>query len=180
MKDFLTKLNPREKKISGIALSVIVIAMAYHGILTPLTQKITQLDDEIFAIEMKLKKAKIFIRQKEEILEEAKKYPNLSQLDAGSDEEETAKILSMIEQTARKYGISLSDVKPNPIKSDNWMKRFEVELVGECSIEQLTQFIFDLEHSPEMLKVEALSSAPKEENSPVLRSQVTVVRTVTV
>lgn len=176
---FLTKLSPREKKILYAALTVIMIAAGYHGILNPLKEKIALLDDEIFSAEMKLRKAKIYLRQKDLIIEESKKYPNLAQLDAGTDEEETARILSMIEQSARRYGVSLSDVKPNPIKSDKWMKRFEVELNGECSLEQLTQFIFDLEHSAEMLKVEQVSTTPKEEKSPVLRSQMTVVRTVT-
>lgn len=176
---FLTKLSPREKKILYIALSVILIAVSYHGILRPLQEKVVLLDDEIFSAEMKLRKAKIYIRQKDLILEEAKKYSNLAQLDAGTDEEETARILSMIEQSARKHGVSLSDVKPNPIKSDKWTKRFEVELNGECSLEQLTQFVFDLEHSAQMLKVEQVSTTPKEEKSPVLRSQMTVVRTVT-
>ncbi len=179
MKDFLTKLSSREKKILYAALTVILLAGAYHGILRPLNEKIAVLDDEIFSTEMKLRKAKVYLRQKDQILEESKKYPNLAQLDAGTDEEETARILSLIEVSARKYGVSLSDVKPNPIKTDKWTKRFEVELNGECTLEQLTLFVFELEHSAQMLKVEQVSSAPKEEKSPVLRSQMTVVRTVT-
>ena len=103
----------------------------------------------------------------------------MAQLDGGTDEEETARLLSLIEQSARKYGVSLSDVKPNPMKAEKWTKRFEVELNGECTLEQLTQFIFELEQSAQMLKVEQISSAPKEEKSPILRSQLTVVRTVT-
>lgn len=179
MKDVLAKLSSREKNILYIAVTVMLIAGGFHGILRPLNEKITVLDNEIFSMEMKLKKAKVYLLQKDLILEEAKKYPNLAQLDAGTDEEETARILSLIEQSARKYGVSLSDVKPSPIKTDKWSKRFEVELNGECSLEQLTQFVFELEHSAQMLKVEQISSTPKEEKSPVLRSQMTVVRTVT-
>lgn len=179
MKQFLTKLSAREKKILYLTLTVLLIAGGYHGVWRPLQAKIVSMDDEIFSMEMQLRKAKTYLRQKDQIIEEAAKYPNLSQLEGGTDEEETARILSLVEQAARKNGMSISDVKPNPIKSDKWMKRFEVELNGESTLEQLTQFVYELEHSPQMLKVEEISSAPKEEKSPVLRSQMTVVRTVT-
>ena len=179
MKDLFAKLSAREKRILYIALAFILLAGGYQGIWRPFNEKILTVDEEIFSMEMKLRKAKIYLLQKDQIMEESKKYPNLAQLDAGTDEEETARILSLIEQSARKFGVSLSDVKPNPIQSDKWTKRFEVELNGECTLEQLTQFVFELEHSAQMLKVEQLGSTPKEEKSPVLRSQMTVVRTVT-
>lgn len=173
------KLKPREKKILYVVVGLLVVMAGYHGVLTPMTAKIDTLDDEIFSMEMRLRKAKILVRQREEVLEEAKKYQNLDQLNAGTDEEETARLLSLIEQTARNVGCSLSDVKPEAVKTDKWIKRFQVELTAESSLEQLVTFIYELEHSPQILKIERVSMAPKEEKSPSLRSRLTVVRTVT-
>jgi type II secretory pathway component PulM len=166
--NILEKLKPREKKILYVVMGLLVFMLGYHGVWFPLTDKISSLDDEIFSMEMRLRKAKILVRQRDEVLEEAKKYTNLDQLNAGTDEEETARLLSLIEQTARKTGCSLSDVKPEAVRTDKWIKRFLVELTAESSLEQLTTFIYELEHSPQ-----------KEDKSTVLRSRMTVVRTVT-
>ncbi len=173
------KLKPREKKILYVVLALLVLLLGYHGVWTPMTEKIGTLDDEIFTMEMKLRKAKILIRQSAEVRAETEKYVNLDQLNAVSDEEETARLLSLIEETARKTGCSLSDVKPEAVKTDKWTKRFQVELYTESSMEQLISFVYELEHSPQILKIERVTASPKEEKSPTLRSQLTVVRTVT-
>lgn len=176
---FWEKLKPREKKILYMVAGLLVAVLGYHGVWRPLTEKISSLDDGIFTMEMRLRKAKILVRQHAEVAEEAKKYPNLEQLSAGTDEEETARLLSLIEQTARKNGCSLSDVKPQAVKTDKWIKRFEVDLNAESTLEQMIGFIYELEHSPQLLKIERVAMAPKEEKSSTLRSQLTVVRTVT-
>jgi Tfp pilus assembly protein PilO len=172
------KLTPREKKILYVVVGLLVLVFGYHGIARPLTEKLSDLETEIFAMQMKLRKAKIYLRQKEEILEESKKYANLSQMDAGSDEEEIARLLNLIEQTARKTGISLSDVKPEQVRSDKTIKRYIVQLNAESSLEQLMSFIHELEHSPQILKIDKMSTVPKEDKSAVLRSTIIVTRVV--
>lgn len=176
---FFDKLKPREKKILYVTAALLLVMIGYHGILRPLTDKMASLDDGIFAMELRLRKAKILIRQREEIMDEAKKFPNLEQLNAGTDEEETARMLSLMEQTARKTGCSLSDVKPLPVKTDKFIKRFEVELTAEAVMEQLVNFVYELEHSALLLKVERAVTSPKEGNSSTVRAQLTVVRQVT-
>ena len=174
----LSKLTAREKKILYGVVSLLVLVFGYHGIWRPLTAKFSDLDSEIFAAQMKLRKAKIFIRQKDEIFEESKKYANLAQLDAGTDEEEIARLLNLIEQTARKAGISLSDVKPEQMRSDKSLKRYVVQLNTESNLEQLIGFVYELEHSSQVLKIEKINTNPKEEKSTVLRSTITVTRVV--
>jgi Tfp pilus assembly protein PilO len=174
----LTRLNEREKKILMVTIVLVLVLLGYHGVLTPVTEKFSSLDREIFMAEMKLRKAKTLVRQREDVVVESQKYPNLERMDAGTDEEETARLLNLIEQTARTTGVSLSDVKPQAIVSDKLTKRFAVELNAESGIEALIQFVYALENAPEALKIELVNTAPKEENSAVLRSQITAVRVV--
>lgn len=175
----LTKLTAREKKIFYIASFFVFVLFAYHGLWHPASEKFAELEDETFVAEMRLRKAKTLVRQKDDILEEAKKYPNLAQLDAGTDEEETARLLNLIEQTARKNGVSLSDVKPESVKTDKWTKRFEVGLQAESNLQQMIDFVYELEHSPQLLKIEKVEMNLKDDKSSVIRSQLTVARTVT-
>jgi Tfp pilus assembly protein PilO len=174
----LAKLSERERKILYVVIGLMIFVFGYHAVWNPMMEKFSQLDDEIFAMQMRLRKAKTFIRQKDAVMEASKKFTNLEQMDAGSDEEEIARLLNFIEQTARKNGVSLSDVKPQPVRSDKVTKQYMVELNAEASLASVTDFIYELEHSPQMLRLERVTVTPKEENSPTLRAFLTVSRMV--
>ena len=172
------KLSAREKNIFYVTMSLVLLVVGYHGLWRPMREKFSNLEDEIFSQELKLRKAKVFLRQRDDILEQAKKYPNLEQMDAGTDEEEIARLLNLIEETARKTGVSISDVKPQQVKSDKVSKRYIVELNAESSVEQLIEFVYQLQHSPQLLKIEQVNTGPKDEKSATLRSFLSVTRVV--
>ncbi len=174
----LNKLSVREKKIFYVVVGMFLFLVAYHGVWRPIMVKLLQLDDEAFAMQMKFRKAKVFLAQRQEIQEEAKKNPGLEKLDAGSDEEEIAKLLNFIEQTARKTQVSLSDVKPQPVKSDKQSKSYHVELNAEAGLEQLIDFIYEIEHSPQLLRLEQVNTALKEEKATALKAFLVVSRVV--
>jgi len=136
------------------------------------------MDDRIFAYEMKLRKAHVYLRQREDVMEESKKYQNLEQMDAGSDEEEIARLLEFIEQTARKSSVILSDVKPQEVKGDRMTKRYVVELNTESRLKELLTFIYTLQRSSQLLKIGRVQITPKEEGSLELRSFLQLTRVV--
>lgn len=174
----LPELNPREKKIGYVVVALLGVMITYHGIIRPMGQKFSSLDDEIFAMQMRLRKAKTLIRQKNDVLEASKKYVNLEKMDAGTDEEEIARLLNFIEQTARKDNASLSDVKPQPVKSDKVTKVYTVELNAEGELNSLMELVYELEHSEQLLKIERVDMSPKEEKSAILRASLVVSRVV--
>lgn len=174
----LPELNPREKKIGYVVVALLGVMITYHGIVRPMGQKFSSLDDEIFAMQMRLRKAKTLIRQKNDVLEASKKYVNLEKMDAGTDEEEIARLLNFIEQTARKNNASLSDVKPQPVKSDKVTKVYSVELNAEGELNSLLELVYELEHSEQLLKIERVDMSPKEEKSAILRTSLVVSRVV--
>ena len=178
VKEMLTKMSPREKKIAVLTGVLLMVMVGFHGVWMPVTDKLDELNDQIFALQLKMRKAKTLIRQREDVKEEAKKFPNLEKMEAGSDEEEIANLLALIEQTARKTKVSLSDVKPEQVQSDKVSKRYRVELNAESGITELIRFVFEIERSQELLKVEAVDSTPKEEESSILRSSIVVTRVV--
>lgn len=174
----LSKLSERERKILYVVVALLIVLFGYHGVWNPMREKLASMDDEIFAMQMKLRKAKIFIRQKPDVEEASKKFSNLEQMDAGTDEEEIARLLNLIEQTARKNGVSLSDVKPEPVKSDKITKRYTIELNAEANLESLMPFIYEIERSPQTLKIERTHINPKEDKSVIMRANIVVTRLV--
>lgn len=172
------KLSAREKKILWVVIGLLCLAIGYHALFRPMQQKFGELDDQIFAMQMKLRKAKTLIHQKKDVQEASKKYSNLEKMDAGTDEEEIARLLDFIEQTARKNNASLSDVKPQPVRSDKVTKEYKVDLNAEGELAAMIQFIFELEHTEQLLKLEKVEMVPKLEGSGVLRAGLTVSRVV--
>ncbi len=166
----LQKLTVREQKIFYVVIVLLVVVGSYHGAWIPARAKFSAVDEEIFALQMRIRKARTYLQQRNEIMDEAKKYQNLEQMDAGKDEEEIARLLSLIERTARKTDVALSDVKPQQVKTDKISKRFIVELNAESGLQQLVDFIYQLQHSEQMLKIERVDSSPKEEQSAILMS----------
>lgn len=179
MKSFsIDKLSAREKKIGLVTIALLLSMISYHGIWRPVTTQIQKVEEEIFAYQLKIRKAKTFIRQKDEIMEAAKKIPNLDQLNARKDEEEIASLLNYIEQTARKTGVALSDVKPQQVKFDKISKFYVIELNAESALKQILEFAYDLQTSEQLLTIEQMDLAPKEEGSAVLRAFIVVSRAV--
>ncbi len=172
------QLSPREKKILALTVAMLLVVGGYYGVWVPMQAKFQTLGEQIFSMQLKLRKSKTFLRQQDDIREEAKKYQNLELMDAGKDEEEIARLLNLIEQTARKNSVSLSDVKPQAVQSDKVAKRYVVELHAEASLEGVLRFFYELQTSAELLKVEQVEIAPKEENAAILRCFLIVTRVV--
>ena len=173
-----SKLKPSERTLLIIVIVLLAFGLGYYGGFKPIQGKLASLDDDIFAMQMQLRKAKIFVRQHDSVMEEAKKFPNLEGMNARKDEEENAALLSFIEEEARKAHVTLSDVKPQTATGDRITKRYTVELSIESGMKELMEFIYHLQFSPQMLKVEKVETAPKEEGSAVLRSNLVMQRIV--
>ncbi len=174
----LAKLKSSERVLLVIVIILLAIGLGYYGGLKPIEAKLGNLDSEIFSLQLKLRKAKIFVQQRDAVMEEAKKYPNLEGMNARKDEEENAALLSFIEEEARKARVTLSDVKPQTTTGDRLTKRYTVELSIESGMKELIEFIYHLQFSPQLLKVERVESAPKEEGSEILRSNLVMQRVV--
>ncbi len=173
-----SKLKPSERILFVIVLVLLALGFAYYGGWKPIQAKFASLDDEIFSMQLRLRKAKILVHQRDQILEESKKYPNLQGMDARKDDEENASLLGFIEEEARKASITLSDVKPQSMSEDRLTKRYTVELVVEAEMKALIAFVYHLQFSPQMLKVQRAEMAPKEEGSAILRGNLVMERVV--
>ena len=159
---FLSKLSKRERYITYITTVIIVFFFFSRVMLRPIINKLNDLNQEIAIQEKRLEKSLNILVQEDAINSNYKKYvKNLKQ--TSSDEEEIAELLSEIEQIAKKAGIFISDIKPLPVKKIDFYKEYVVELEAESEIAFIIDFIYQLEKSPRLLKVEKFHLTPKKE-----------------
>jgi len=159
---FLSKLAKRERYIAYVTAVVVVFFFFSRVMLRPIINKLNDLNQEIAIQEKRLEKSLNILVQEDMINSSYKKYvENLKQ--TNSDEEEFAELLSEIEKIAKKAGVFLSDMKPLPVKKVDFYKEYVIELEAESEITFLIDFIYQLEKSPRLLKVEKFHLTPKRE-----------------
>lgn len=86
------------------------------------------------------------------------------------------KLLSEIERVARNASLSLKDIKPGLTKKMGPYKEYTIEIEVESEINYLADFIYQLEKTPRLLRVESFQLRPKTKKSSFLKAQMTVTQ----
>ena len=152
----ISKFSKREQLLLVITIVIVTITLSYGFIIEPLIGAFSNLNRQIETGRLKLQKASKMLMRQDIITEEYKKYVNFLK-PAGSDEEEIASMLKTIESIARKNNIHISNIRPQPAKERGYYKEFIFELISEADIDHLIKFIYDLQVSGNLLRVDRLT-----------------------
>jgi Tfp pilus assembly protein PilO len=170
---FISHLSKREKAIFYATTFVVSLTLLDLLIIGPIFHRIGALDKEIRDKESNIKKSMHILSQKDKIMAESTKYTSfLSQ--QKSEEEEMTSTLKEVENLASKSSVYLIDIKPVGVKTAGTSKKYSVSIDCEAQIEQLTQFMYDVENSPELLTVEKYDMGPKSKESSVARCSMSI------
>lgn len=169
----LPHLSKREKVIFYLSLTTASIFLIYNFVLEPLHKKIQELNQKIEAKKIKLEKNLLVLNKKEKIEERYNKYFKNLQL-KGTDEEEVAIFLAEIEKLAQKNAVHITDMKPRAPKAVDFYKRFTVDLEAEADIKQITQFIYQVQNTAQLLRVDRLRLETKSSQSQSLKSYLVI------
>ena len=173
--DILTRLSKREKLVLYAVIAVISCAFLDRLVIRPIGSKFRQLNEEILVQRKLLGKNIRNLTQKEMVLKEYKKFETYSK-SSGSDEEEMAEFLNEIEKFARKSAVYLVDIKPRPIMSIDFYKKCIVEIESEAEMEALMEFLYQIEASDKLLKVEQLQLVPKKAGSSITKGLIVITK----
>ncbi|UCC95460.1 MAG: type 4a pilus biogenesis protein PilO [Candidatus Omnitrophota bacterium] len=168
-------LSKREKLILYIALVLFVCVLAFNFLLTPLIEKLTKINQEIEQKAFLLKRHYRLMRKGKNLLPQYENYKE--KLEKGiTSEELVATLFEEIEVSAKKFGVIIEKIKPQPIEEKEGYKEvsLEVELVGKLG--PIFQFINKLENSPSFIKVSALRLLPQPRSSSQLRCRISLTK----
>jgi len=175
---FLKKLSKREIIIFYLAIAIVFMVISDRFIFGPLLSKIRLLDKEIENKERLLKKTLHIISQRQRIEKENEIYTAYS-VQASSKEEEVASLLKIIENFASETGVQIIDIKPRKITSEGDLtKKYIVDLNFESEIDKAFVFMYKIDSSNLLIRVERFSAIPKAKGSSMLRFNTSVSKTV--
>lgn len=169
------KLSKKEK--IGLSVAFVFLALAFLDrlLISPVRTKFNALNLQIRISEKQLGGDMRNINQKKFIGEEYEQYlPYIRR--SGSDEEEVAKILGEIEALARKSSVYLVDMKPRKPREVEFYKEYTVEIEAEGYMESLMSFIYQLNTSSQLLRVETLRLNLTKGDSNVLSASMLITK----
>lgn len=160
--DRIARMSNRERTWLAVAAVAVVALIVKTAVVQPVYRKFQEADR---AIRYEMKRVEANQRalsplRKQAIEREFQKYGKYLQ-QRSSPDEENAEMLRSVESFAQKNGISLVGTKAREIKNTDFSEEYSVEVEVEGALPGLVAFLYDLQASPELLRVERLTLTPK-------------------
>jgi len=175
---FLTNLSKRERILFYLTVTVIFLSLLYNFTLKPLGARWRQLNRQILDKEIGLKRNTRYLQQKDNVRSAYSKYAGYIKR-KGSDEEEIASLLNEVERQARTPGIHIVNIRPKPIKDLNFYKKYILEINCEVTMEECVEFIYNLQKTAQLIRVERLKLISQGKGNPLLKAQMLITKILT-
>jgi len=168
------RFSKKEKLILFVACVCVVLALVDRMVVAPIISKLDSLKGQIRQKEEAVKRNLHIVSQKERIGHEVRKFASYFS-DFDSEEENVTIFLKELEVLANKSSLSIVDMKPAGIKEDdNKVKKCVVTLSGEGQMEQIMDFMYNVENSNSLLTVERYQISPKSKETSVAQCSMTI------
>ncbi len=167
------QLSKRKRYTFYIIIVILVAVFLDKVVFQAVMGRMDELNSAILVQERKMQKTLGILSMEDLITEEyAKCIEGVGR--KYSEEEEKSKLLSEIERLARSSLVSLKNIKPGAIKKIGPYEEYTIKIEVEAKMNYLVDFIYKLERSPCLLRVESFQLRTKDKKSPILRGQMTI------
>ncbi|MBL7070058.1 MAG: hypothetical protein ISS27_01125 [Candidatus Omnitrophica bacterium] len=170
MKKLLTK---RERFFVYITASAVIFTISYNTVIEPLVDKDRDLNIEISSKEIKLKKYKELLGQGDQLQKIYKKYL-FSEGNPADIQDTFLGALRELEKLAGASGVVILDIRPDQRrKGKGELSESTIELKSEGTLKNYLTFIYKIENTPSLLKINKLQLGSKT-NSELLEGRFTI------
>jgi Tfp pilus assembly protein PilO len=171
---FLANLSKREKLIFYLAGALILLSLVYKFALIPVGIKWSALNNRILDKEIELKRNTRYLQQENEVRALYQKYAGYVKR-RGSDEEEIASLLNEVEKQASAAQIHIVNIRPAPVKSGPFFRKYILELNCQAAMEDYIKFIYQIGKSGQLVRVETLKLVSQGKANPLLKARMRIV-----
>lgn len=169
-------ITKREKTLAAFTISAVLIAVVYNFIIEPIIGQWNTLDKKIRDKEVVFTKYSRILSDKDNIEKLRAKYAKYLEHNKMTLDEESAVALSSIEKIARQTNVRITNIKPLLSKSFGNYNKFTFRVTTESTLTELTKFIYDLQSSDQLLKVERMVLRAKENEPASIKSMLNITK----
>jgi len=175
---FVAKLSAKEKKILYIAIVIVTIAFLDRLFLGPATTRLKSLDEEIRQQESIIKGDLRFLSFKGRIVKENEAFNDYYSQKPQTEEEIIATFLKKIEILASQSNVNLIKVNPSESKKKKGFVEHYANLECGGILADMTQFLYAIETSDDLMKVVKLNINPKKAGSDDVIASMSVMKVI--
>jgi Tfp pilus assembly protein PilO len=151
----IPRFSARERRLLLFTVIVCGAALFYALVFRPLASKYQTLNRELELNTLALRQLQLLVQQKEQIETVYENYKD--RLKTGkSDSEEIINILQEINSLTEGKKIIIQDMKPLRVENAEYHKKYYVRARIEGALVPLAALFFDIQNSPQVLKIESL------------------------
>lgn len=177
MKSFLPKGRDAWIILAG---SVLVAFLLCGVALGPLRNKFHYLENEISVQEKALaQNLRILAPNAKKTVEAEYQQYGIRILKKGSSDEENSQMLAELDKLAGQSKLTLLATKPQKTKPDRDFETYVVEIEVEAEMPALMGFVYEIESSAQLLRVERLVIETKEVGAATVKAALTISKIVT-
>lgn len=154
---FISKLNPWQRKLL-FAASIILMAVLFERLLlAPSLSRIKQIDDTIAKQEILIKEDLKFLENKDVVQNEVAVFKDYYTRDVKGEDEVIASFLKQVELLGTQSNVQLSKISPAGHDYQKDYLKYFVTIDCSGSFEKVTNFIYTVNNSKDLLKVEKMN-----------------------
>lgn len=173
---FYSKLSAKERTIFYVAVFFLAVMLVDRVFIAPIFGKISALDEEIAQKRTDMRRDSKVVAQKERIAAEVARYSSYLGI-AENEQESMTVLLKQLESFANKSKLYIVDMKPVGVKQEkDKTKRLQVNLSCEGLMEQVMEFMYTIENSPDLMVIEKYQISPKSRDTGIASCVMTVSR----
>jgi len=177
----LPHLQPRERLLALGSGLILLTLLLDRGVINPWLRHARHVREETRRLEEVLQRQNHLLARRERVFSELARYQRYLQ-PAVADDLQMAALLKEIEQLAGEARLSVTEIKPLDVETDETSKRYVLEVRFACTLEDWITFVHRLETSPSLYTI-VRAGLSKEEERPeglegFLRVMSTTLRTV--
>lgn len=151
----IISFNKRERKLFLATIIICGFGLLYSFVYKPFITEYRKLDNEIKLNILELKQLQLLITQKEQIQSIYDNYKTKLR-PAKSDSEEITNISQEITDIVEGAKLVLLEIKVLRVENAEYHKKYYIKVQMEGELVPVSSFIYDIQNSPQMLKVESL------------------------
>ncbi len=172
-------LNTRTRILVYAAAAVIFIFLSEKFFFSNLGARIKNIDRQIKLKEVELKSGVSIQNKKEDIMTDFQTFKGYLNENSMSDADLEAGFLKEMEKIAQKSKVSIVSLTPGDKKSGiGGNEVFYADARIEATLDQFYSFLYEIQSSKLLIKIERMSISVKDENASALRADATISMTV--
>ena len=154
---FISGLSANEKKVLAFASLIVLLALFDRLLVGPSLNRLHEIDDSIVKEESTVEQNMRFLARREQIVKEAETYKSFYTKTVRTEEEVIGDFLKKIEFLASQSEVTLIKVSPDGQDYQKDYLKYFINLDCSGKMESLTNFMYAVNNSPELLKVEKMN-----------------------